>query len=102
MDDRITAGYLFTNSAAEAKPNPNMSIVLRVSQNSPALSSLAKWFDAQLLAEYKRIVEPTAVPSRPLLDLYVVTEAEIAQRAGLAALIGSTHTQLLLLWERAS
>lgn len=101
MDDTIKAVYLFGSSLLDyLQPSSNINVLLHVTQDSAALSSLVNWFDAQCLQQYRTLLGSCAERMASLLDVHVVTDADVSKKLGYGSLVGSLYNPALRIWER--
>jgi len=101
-DDMVRAVYLVDESAWDegAAPALGVTLILHVARRTASTEMAIGWLNDQLpsvLAD-----EVGVRPAVPFVTAYLVEDAEVASRTGVAAAIRGTHAPALLVWERST
>ncbi|HHY93485.1 MAG TPA: hypothetical protein GX513_00525 [Firmicutes bacterium] len=90
------------NGDVEPSLRSVITLIPVVEEETAAGASLWDWIDERVTAEVKTLLGADVFEMGSLLDVHLVTEAQIKERSGFAALIGSLHTPALCVWAKPS
>ncbi|MEW6080321.1 MAG: hypothetical protein AB1576_00730 [Bacillota bacterium] len=101
-DNTITQVYLYPEEALEenAPPTVPLTLVVCTERRTAALDAVVESLDGDLLAEYRKMVEPAADGVTSFSNICLVEQEELYQRKGLSAIIGSLSTPSFCVWRR--
>lgn len=100
-DDMVRAVYLLDESAwDEGPPAPGVTLILHVQRRTASTEMAIGWLNDQLLGV---LADEVGVrPAVPFITAYLVEDAEVASRTGVAAAIRGTHAPALLVWQQGT
>jgi hypothetical protein len=105
LDENVESVSLYTYDATPedlsfgtTSPTSLIHLLVLAGRKTGALTSLIAALDRALAQQYAALVGPRRLAH--LLDVQVITQTEVEQRTGVAALLSSVHNRPIQIWEQ--